>query len=757
MPPKLEQAFVFRLFENSSDTLSLGPNKGGALRFVYPFSSGFLKGSGIDAKMVNGGSDLFTLDPATGMGYTNVRVAFTSVDAQTGKSDGLFVMTYQGVLKVDEQFQLALSGSPEAKTTSSEDHYCVANVAFEIKEWHDRAQAFEPLDLKKLQQPIGELDNHLTLRSYIVGHEVSEADLDVWKALRGNRVAFGYIKGGALVNLWRWFSFIAETEDPTIEQSNKPAKEVVDEGASYDIGLQGTENGVVTRFPPEPSGYLHIGHAKAALLNDYFAHTKYNGKMILRFDDTNPSKEKEEYQDAIVEDCKLLGVKPDQVTYTSDYFQDLYDRCVQMIKDGHAYADDTPQEQMRDEREKRVESSHRNAPAEDSLTHFEKMKEGTEEGLKWAIRAKIDMSSNNGAMRDPVIYRCNPELHHRTGSTWKIYPTYDFACPVVDSVEGITHALRTTEYNDRDPQYQWFIKVLNLRGVYNWNFSRMNFIRTLLSKRKLTKLVDAGIVWGWDDPRMATVRGIRRRGMTIPALQEFILKQGPSKNINTMDWTTFWATNKKYIDPVASRYTAVVKADSVKCTVTGAPEAPQTEDKDLHAKNAELGKKKVVYSKNVLLDQVDAQSFAEDEEITLMNWGNAIVRKKQYSPNPSNVAGTDQQTVTSLELELHLQGDVKKTSKKITWLSEDQKLVPITLYDFDYLITKDKPDPEDKLDDILNHDTETKVEAVADCNVAALKEDDIVQFDRKGFFRIDRAFKNGESVMAFQIPTGKKM
>ncbi|TKA78121.1 hypothetical protein B0A55_02720 [Friedmanniomyces simplex] len=633
----------------------------------------------------------------------------------------------------------------------------------QIKEWQDRAQAFEPLDLKKLQQPIGELDNHLTLRSYIVGHEVSEADLAVWKALRGNRVAFGYIKGGALVNLWRWFNFIAETENPTVDQSSKPTKETADEGASYDIGLQGTENGVVTRFPPEPSGYLHIGHAKAALLNDYFAHTKYNGKMILRFDDTNPSKEKEEYQDAIVEDCKLLGVKPDQVTYTSDYFQDLYDRCVQMIKDGHAYADDTPQEQMRDEREKRIESSHRNAAVEDSLAHFEEMKKGTEEGKKWFIRAKIDMSSNNGAMRDPVVYRCNPEPHHRTGSTWKIYPTYDFACPVVDSVEGITHALRTTEYNDRDAQYQWFIKVLHLRGVYNWNFSRMNFIRTLLSKRKLTKLVDAGIVWGWDDPRMATVRGIRRRGMTIPALQEFILKQGPSKNINTMDWTTFWATNKKYIDPVACRYTAVVKPDYVKCTVAGAPEAPRTEEKDLHAKNSELGKKKVVYSKHILLDQADAQAFADDEEITLMNWGNAIVRKKQYSLNPLNmvasvVGGTEQpRTVIGLELELHLQGDVKKTSKKITWLSEDQELVPITLYDFDYLITKDKPDPEDKLEDILNHDTETKVEAVADCNVAGLKEGDIVQFDRKGYFRIDRALRHGEGVVAFQIPTGKKM
>nr|POE87449.1 putative glutamate--trna ligase, cytoplasmic [Quercus suber] len=636
----------------------------------------------------------------------------------------------------------------------------MADQKAQIVEWQQRAEAFQPLDLKQVQKPLAELNDHLTLRSYIVGYSLTDADTAVWKTLRANRVAFGFIKGGALVSLWRWFNFIAETANPTLDQPNKP-KEAADEGGSYDIGLQGTENGVVTRFPPEPSGYLHIGHAKAALLNDYFAHKKYNGTMIVRFDDTNPSKEKQEYQDAILEDCALLGVKPDRVTYTSDYFQDLYERCVQMIKDGNAYADNTPQEQLRTEREQRIESSHRKDTVEENLAHFEEMKAGTEEGTKWFIRAKMDMSSNNGAMRDPVIYRCNPETHHRTGNTWKIYPTYDFACPIVDSVEGITHALRTTEYNDRDAQYQWFITTLKLRHVYNWNFSRMNFIKTLLSKRKLTKIVDQGVVWGWDDPRMATVRGIRRRGMTIPALQEFILKQGPSKNINLMDWAAFWATNKKFIDPVATRYTAVVSKDKVVATVAGAPEAPRTEEKDLHAKNAELGKKKVVYSKQIILDQEDAQSFADDEEITLMNWGNAIVRKKHYSLNPitaiKDAVTGDQRTVTELELELHLQGDVKKTSKKITWLSTDQELVPLTMYDFDYLITKDKPDPDDALEDILAKDTLTKTDALADLNVAGLKEDDIVQFDRKGYFRIDKALKHGASVVAFQIPTGRKM
>ena len=628
----------------------------------------------------------------------------------------------------------------------------------QIMEWKARAEAFKPTNPKQVEGPLGELDAHLTLRSYIVGYSLTDADTEVWTTLKANHAATSaFIKSGRMVNVARWFNFISETAAPAVELPSR-TKATTDEGASYDIGLPDVEKGVVTRFPPEPSGYLHIGHAKAAYLNYYFAHEKYDGKMIVRFDDTNPSKEKEEYQDAILEDCHLLGIKYDQVTYTSDYFQQLYEMCVQMIKDGNAYADNTPQLQMRDEREQRKESAHRNDSVEDNLAHFEEMKKGSEEGVTWSIRAKLDMSSNNGALRDPVIYRCNPQPHHRTGDTWKIYPTYDFACPIVDSVEGVTHALRTTEYNDRDAQYQWFIKTLGIRGVHNWNFSRMNFVRTLLSKRKLTKLVDSGKVWGWDDPRMATVRGIRRHGMTIPALQEFILKQGPSKNINLMDWTNFWATNKKHIDPIAKRYTAVEKENQVKCTVVGAPEAPRTDEVDVHAKNAGLGKKKVVLSKNIIVDQADAQSFGDNEEITLMNWGNAIVRKKSYGLNPLNlIKSDDQKAVTELELELHLQGDVKTTSKKITWLSSDQDLVPLTLYDFDYLITKDKLDADDELESVLNDKTEFKTECVADCNVAGLAEGDIVQFDRKGYFRIDRAFKHGESVMAFQIPTGKKV
>jgi glutamyl-tRNA synthetase len=472
--------------------------------------------------------------------------------------------------------------------------------------------------------------------------------------------------------------------------------------------------------------------------------------LILRFDDTNPSKEKEEFQDSIVEDLALMGITPDKRTHTSDYFQELYEYCVQMLKEGTAYADDTEQEVMRDQRMNGLPSKRRDATPEENLARFEEMKTGSEQGVRWCIRAKMSVDNPNKAMRDPVIYRCNPLPHHRTGDTWKIYPTYDFCCPIVDSLEGVTHALRTTEYNDRDAQYQWFIEALKLRGVYNWNFARLSFVRTLLSKRKLTKFVETGRVWGWDDPRMPTVRGIRRRGMTIPALREFTIRQGPSKNIVNLDWHSFWATNKKYIDPVAPRYTAIEEENKVPVKVIGARDAPYSELKNKHAKNADVGQKKVVYSNSIIMDQADAASFEKDEEITLMNWGNGFVRSITHSTlNP--------QLVTGLEIELHLQGDVKKTKKKVTWNSTDQELVPVELVDFDYLLAKDKLTEEDQehWEDFLTAKTEFRTKVLADENVASLKVGDIIQFDRKGYFIVDKAFEHGNAAVCFQIPSGK--
>ncbi|KAJ5837031.1 hypothetical protein N7447_003057 [Penicillium robsamsonii] len=622
-------------------------------------------------------------------------------------------------------------------------------------EWISQLDSLTTLDFKALDPVLQRIDAHLLMRSFIVGYSLSTPDIAIWGALRGNRVAVAALKKGSLVNLTRWYRFLEELcpwTTAAVESMNAVAKEKKvaksKEGASYDIALKNTENGVVTRFPPEPSGYLHIGHAKAALLNDYFAHEKYNGTMLLRFDDTNPSNEKQEFEDAIVEDLALMGIKPNKMTYTSDYFDELYDYCVKIIKQGDAYADDTDKETMAAQRWDGLPSQRRDLSPEESLSHLEEMKNGTPEGLRWCIRAKISFDCPNKAMRDPVIYRCNPATHHRTGDKWKIYPTYDFACPIVDSMEGVTHALRTIEYRDRNPQYQWMLDTMKLRNVQVWDFARMNFVRTLLSKRKLTKLVETGLVWGWDDPRFPTIRGIRRRGMTIPALREFILKQGPSKAVTNFDWGLIWATNKKYIDPIAPRHTTIFNKNVVKTTVTGGPATPYSEEKPRHIKNAAVGMKKVVYSSSIILEQEDVKLFKPDEEITLMNWGNAIVRK----------INTNAETgiITDLELELHMAGDVKKTEKKVTWLAtEGQDLVPVELVDFDHLLTKDSLGEDDKLEDFLNMHTEFREEGLADCNVADLKESDIIQFDRKGYYRVDRAYSPGKPAVFFNIPSGK--
>ncbi|CZS99485.1 hypothetical protein WAI453_002505 [Rhynchosporium graminicola] len=622
-----------------------------------------------------------------------------------------------------------------------------------LQEVSQLAANLAPLDFKTVEPHLAALDKHLTLRTYVEGYSLSQVDTDIWIAVRTNRVAAAALKRGTLVNVIRWFNYIEETH-PEIQQEIKAkdeaekAKKAVQSraGASYNMALQDTERGVVTRFPPEPSGYLHIGHIKAALLNDYFAHELYKGTLLLRFDDTNPSKEKQEYQDSIVEDLKMVGIKPDKTSYTSDYLEDLYQYGIRMIKEGHAYADDTDQETMRAERMDGIASKNREKSVEDNLAIFETMKDGTDAGRKYCIRAKMSVDNPNKAMRDPVIYRCNVDTpHHRTGTAWKMYPTYDFACPIVDSLEGVTHALRTTEYTDRNPQYQWFLDTLKLRQVHMWDFARMNFIRTVLSKRKLTKLVDSGDVWGWDDPRMPTIRGVIRHGMTVSALRDFILKQGPSRNIVVMDWTNFWASNKKEIDPVAPRHTGVFDKDAVKATLSNGPEKAYTEDKPKHVKNSSVGTKQVAYSKNLILDQNDVKLFKEGEEITLMGWGNAFVRK---------ITGSS--PITDVELELHLEGDFKKTEKKVTWLSTDgQTLVKAETWEFDHLFTKDKLEEEDNWEDFVNKDSASMVYQLCDENMKDLKEGDIIQLERKGFYRVDKPAGDGKPVVLFGIPTGK--
>lgn len=610
-------------------------------------------------------------------------------------------------------------------------------------------------NFQKLSQSLEKLDRQLNLRTFILGGlRYSVADIAVWGALRSNGMVGSIIKNKVDVNVSRWYTLLEldpafggahEFLTKALQDLKKAAsagKKKESHKANFEIDLPDAKMGeVVTRFPPEPSGYLHIGHAKAALLNQYFAQA-YKGKLIIRFDDTNPSKEKEEFQDSILEDLELLGIKGDRVTYSSDYFQEMYDKCVQLIKEGGAYCDDTPTEQMREERGEGIPSARRDRSVEENLRIFtQEMKNGTEEGLKNCVRAKIDYKALNKTLRDPVIYRCNLTPHHRTGTTWKMYPTYDFCVPIVDSLEGVTHALRTIEYRDRNAQYDWMLKALHLRKVHIWDFARVNFVRTLLSKRKLQWMVDKGLVENWDDPRFPTVRGVRRRGMTVEGLRNFVLSQGPSRNVINLEWNLIWAFNKKVIDPIAPRHTAI--SNPVKLHIEGAPETPKIEMKPKHKKNPDVGEKKVIYYNNVVIEKDDADLIEPNEEVTLMDWGNVIITKK-------NADG-------SLEGKLHLEGDFKKTKHKLTWLADTDDVVPVDLVDFDHLITKDRLEEDENFADFLTPQTEFHTDAIADLNVKDMKVGDIIQFERKGYFRLDSLPKDGKPYTFFTIPDGKSV
>lgn len=384
---------------------------------------------------------------------------------------------------------------------------------------------------------------------------------------------------------------------------------------------------VVTRFPPEPSGYLHIGHVKAAMLNYHYA-KMYNGKMILRFDDTNPAKEKGEYVDNIKKDLATLEIFPDQVTHTSDHFDTLQKMMTDFIKGGKCYCDNTPVDQMRKERMEGIASKYRDTSPEENLKIWEEMQGASpsEEIKQFCVRAKIDYKHANKCLRDPVFYRFSDQVHHRLGDKYKVFPTYDFACPIVDSIEGVTHCLRANEYSDRIPMYKWVLKAANLPEITIYEFSRLNLIHTVLSKRSLKWFVETGLVEGWNDPRFPTVQGILRRGITVQTLKEFMLAQGPSKSTNLMEWDKIYASNKDIIDPTAKRLFAVSNEKNVSVHIEDL-DNPIEVSVDWHQKNKELGQRNQIRGNKLIIEFDDAKDIVEGMKLTLYKWGNSKVTK----------------------------------------------------------------------------------------------------------------------------------
>ena len=337
---------------------------------------------------------------------------------------------------------------------------------------------------------------------------------------------------------------------------------------------EGKVSEIITRFPPEPNGYLHIGHAKSICLNYYGTAVKYGGKCNLRFDDTNPVKEDDEFVRSIVADVEWLGWKG-EVYFASDYFDVMYETAVKLIKKGKAYVDDVTPDQMREMRgtltEPGIESKHRNRPIEESLALFEDMKAGKIADGALVLRAKIDMTSPNINMRDPIIYRVLKATHHRQGDKWCIYPMYDFAHPIEDAVEGVTHSICTLEFEDHRPLYDWVLREGEfVNPPHQYEFARLNLERTIMSKRYLKKLVDEHFVDGWDDPRMPTIAGIRRRGYTPTAIRDFCEKIGVAKANSEVELSLLESCIRDELNFTADRAMAVLRP--IELVITNLPE-----------------------------------------------------------------------------------------------------------------------------------------------------------------------------------------
>ncbi len=392
------------------------------------------------------------------------------------------------------------------------------------------------------------------------------------------------------------------------EKTGKKSIDFVRSRIEQDIANNKYEGRVATRFPPEPNGYLHIGHAKSICLNFGVA-KEYKGTCNLRFDDTNPTKEETEYVESIMKDIKWLGYDwEDRLCYASDYFQKLYDYAVRLIKDGRAYVDSLSTKEIRDYRgtlsEPGRESPYRDRTVEENLELFEKMKSGEFENGTHVLRAKIDMTSGNLNLRDPVMYRILKETHHRTGNEWKIYPMYDFAHGQSDSIEDITHSLCTLEFEDHRPLYDWFIKALGVHHPQQIEFARLNLSYTVLSKRKLMQLVKDGHVSGWDDPRMPTISGLRRRGYTPESIRNFCEIIGVTKQDSTIDIALLEHSIREELNKRARRVMAVL--NKLKIIITNYRDDFSEELEAVNNPEDEnAGTRKVPFSKELYIERDD--------------------------------------------------------------------------------------------------------------------------------------------------------
>ena len=504
---------------------------------------------------------------------------------------------------------------------------------------------------------------------------------------------------------------------------------------------EGKVDSIMTRFPPEPNGYLHLGHAKSICLNFGLAQ-KYGGKTNLRYDDTNPTKEDTEYVDSIKEDIQWLGFQWEKELYASDYFDQLYEWAEDLIKRGLAYVDDQTQEEIRVNRgtvdKPGTPSPWRDRSVEENLKLFREMKAGKYAEGEKVLRAKIDMAHPNMMFRDPLLYRIKFAHHHRTGDKWCIYPMYDYTHGQCDSIEHITHSICTLEFDVHRPLYDWFIQTLGIYPSHQYEFARLNLTYTLMSKRKLLELVQKGLVSGWDDPRMPTLCGVRRRGYTAKALRMFCDKIGVSKRDQLMDIQLLEWCVRQDLNERSNRY--MVVQDPVKLTITNWPEGKvEWFDCPLNPADPEGAKRNVPFTGDLLIERAD---FMEDAPAKFFRLkpGGEVRLKYTYIVKCNEVIKNDAGEVVELKCTYDPSTEYRPVKGTIHWVSAAHaKELELRNYDRLFTLADMSQVPEDKdYKDFLNPESLVMAKGWAE---PALLEDAsgiAVQFERTGYYIMDK-------------------
>lgn len=549
--------------------------------------------------------------------------------------------------------------------------------------------------------------------------------------------------------------------EPNETPSRIPA--FIREAVAEDL-KNGRFNYVRTRLPPEPNGYLHIGHCKAFLI-DYFTAKEFGGELYLRFDDTNPSKEGTEFVEAIEADAAWLGIEWAKVTFASDYFDLLYDWAVRLVKMGLAYVDDQTQEEMSASRgtlpkgtkwsetesalKPGIDSPYRNRPVEENLDLLDRMKNGEFPEGSRVLRAKIDMAHPNILLRDPVMYRIMNVHHHRTGDKWHIYPMYDWSHGQNDSMEGVTHSLCSNEYIIHRPLYEWFLEKLGAFPSRQIEFSRLNLTYAMMSKRKLRKLVETGVVRGWDDPRLTTLRGLRRRGVPPQAIVNFVTGLGETKNDSWVEMAQFEAVIRDELNKRALRRMAVL--NPLKLIIDNYPEGQSEEMEAINnPEDPAAGTRKVPFSKVLYIEQDDFRETPPPKYFRLFP-GNEVRLRYAYLITCTHVVKDEAGNV----VEVHCTydpatkgGDApdgRKVKSTIHWVSA-QHALPAEVRLYEQLFSVERPD-DGELETIINPTSLSTLEnAYVEPALGEAKPGDSIQFERTGYFCLDPDSKPGQPV-----------